>query len=143
MDPVLLAPPVRMTAAEACDVARATFGVSASQARNLGSERDQTFMLQDAAGAPVAVMKVSNPAEDPGTLDMEALGARHAAQVDPPCTSPCPGRSPARPGAGPQALRAATERDGITQWVRMYDVEPGTGRTGCGDAGRPGTGGLR
>jgi 4-aminobutyrate aminotransferase-like enzyme/Ser/Thr protein kinase RdoA (MazF antagonist) len=130
LDPVLLTQTARMTPADACDVAMATFAVSASQARNLGSERDQTFLLQDGAGAPVAVMKVSNPAEDPDTLDMEALGALHASQVDPSLRIALPRQLPGTaPGAGPESRRTATQRDGITQWVRMYDVEPGHGRS--------------
>jgi len=130
MDAVLLAQPVRMSVTDACDVAGATYGVSAAQARDLGSERDQTFLLQDVAGAALAVMKVSNPAEDPVTLDMEALGARHAAQADRTLRIALPRRAQGSdPDAGPAAYRAATRRDGVTQWVRMYDVEPGQGRT--------------
>ena len=83
VDPVLLTRPVQMSIEDARDVAKATYGVSAAQVRNLGSERDQTLLLQDSTGAALAVMKVSNPAEDPATLDMEALGARHAARADP------------------------------------------------------------
>jgi 4-aminobutyrate aminotransferase-like enzyme/Ser/Thr protein kinase RdoA (MazF antagonist) len=129
VDPVLRTQTVLMTPADACDVAMATFAVSASHARDLGSERDQTFLLQDEAGSPVAVMKFSNPAEDPSTLDMEALGALHASQVDPSLRIALPWHVPGTgPGAGPQAYRAATERDGTSQWVRMYDVEPGHGR---------------
>jgi 4-aminobutyrate aminotransferase-like enzyme/Ser/Thr protein kinase RdoA (MazF antagonist) len=130
MDAVLMAHRVRIAPADACDVAMSTYGVSASGARDLGSERDQTFLLQDDAGSPVAVMKISNPAEDPDTLDMEALGARHAARVDPSLRIALPRQVPGTAAdAGPQAFRAATERDGLTQWVRMYDVEPGHGRT--------------
>ena len=42
-------------------------------------------------------MKLSNPAEDPATLDMEALAVLHAGGSTPVC----PWRSPgARPGRG-------------------------------------------
>lgn len=130
MDPVLVARPILMPAAAAVEVAERTFGVRAATARDLGSERDQTFVLLDDDGAPTAVMKVSNPAEDPRTLDMEALGARHAARVDPRLRIALPRSVPrSTADADPQFFRAATRQNGVTQWVRMYDVEPGHGRT--------------
>jgi 4-aminobutyrate aminotransferase-like enzyme/Ser/Thr protein kinase RdoA (MazF antagonist) len=130
IDPVLSSPPVLMSAAGACEVAAETFSVRAAQAKDLGSERDQTFMLLDGAGTAVAVMKVSNPAENPLTLDMEALGARHAARMDPTLRIALPRQVPgSAAGTGASAFRAATEHSGVTQWVRMYDVEPGRGRT--------------
>ncbi len=129
MDPVLAARPVLMPVAEACQTARQTFGVDAATARDLGSERDQTFMLLDDSGTPTAVMKVSNPAEDPRTLDMEVTGARHAARVDPKLRIALPRAVPGATTDDPQSYRAATEQNGVTQWVRMYDVEPGHGRT--------------
>ena len=52
IDAVLQAPPPRFTTGEARRRSRpATFGITAGGARNLGSERDQTFMLLDDAGA--------------------------------------------------------------------------------------------
>ena len=83
IDSVLQAQPPSYTTAQACEIARATHGLDAADARNLGSERDQTFLLLDSSGAGLAVLKVSNPAEDPATLDMEALVARHAVRADP------------------------------------------------------------
>ncbi len=64
-------------------ISAAAFGVRASSARDLGSERDQTFLLLDADETPVAVMKVSNTAERVDILDMEALAAFHVHRVDP------------------------------------------------------------
>jgi len=127
VDPVLLARPSRMSAAEACWVARSTFGVVAAGARDLGSERDQTFMLHAGSGVGVAVMKVSNPAEDPASLDMEALGAVHVAQADPTLRIAQPWAAPGH-GTGIKARRAAWRQNGSTQWVRLYDVLPGGAR---------------
>ena len=68
---------------DAVEVAARTFAIEALTATNLGSERDQTFLLQGAGGERLAIMKVSNAAEDPATLDMEALAVLHARRVDP------------------------------------------------------------
>ena len=59
---VLTAHPPRYDEAEADAIGGACFGVVADGAVNLGSERDQTFLLTT-DHAPVAVLKVSNTAE--------------------------------------------------------------------------------
>ena len=64
-------------------IGAAAFGVRARRARDLGSERDRTFLLQGDDGAPVAILKVSNANEDPEVLDMEAALALHVTAVDP------------------------------------------------------------
>ena len=128
-DPVLAATPPDFDEAAVIEVAAETFGVDAAGARDLGSERDQTFLLLDAADAPIAVMKLSNPAEDAATLDMEALAVLHASRVDPglPLAIPWPS-----PGAadleGAAAFRVTIERDDGIHHVRMYDVLPGRQR---------------
>ena len=97
---------------------------------DLGSERDQTFLLLDATGAPLAVMKVSNAAEDPATLDMEALAVLHAHRVDPRCRWRSRGASRGAPAdsVDPADRRVADlGRDG-DHHVRMYAVLPGRGR---------------
>ena len=141
IDEVLQAQPPRFTEEEAARIGADTFGIAAAEARNLGSERDQTFMLLDAAGAGLSVLKVSNPAEAPATLDMEALAAFHAATVLtsqqagtpdgwPPLAVAQPRRSldAASPSADPQAFRARLDDGGATYWVRAYDVLPGRAR---------------
>ncbi len=130
MDPVLAAARPSFDAAEVVDIARRTFDVDADSARDLGSERDQTFLLLDRDGEPLAVMKVSNAAEDPSTLDMEALGVIHASRVDPTLPLAIPRLVPgASPGSGGPTDRRAEHRaaDGVHQ-VRMYSVLPGRGR---------------
>ena len=131
IDAVLAVRPPRWSVDQAVEIAAATFAVQAASATNLGSERDQTFMLHDSAGGPVAVMKVSNPAESPETLDMEMLGVHHAARVDPGLNIARPRRVPGRDDHGaddPAAHRAQWAADGTTQWVRMYDVIEGRAR---------------
>jgi 4-aminobutyrate aminotransferase-like enzyme/Ser/Thr protein kinase RdoA (MazF antagonist) len=136
IDGVLAAPPPRWSTDQVISMATSIFGVQTTSATDLGSERDQTFMLHDADGARVGVMKVSNPAESPDTLDMEMLGAHHTARVDPGLTIAVPRRVPGtgaamidRSGAGePARHRAARTVGEHSHWVRLYDVLPGRAR---------------
>ena len=73
----------RLTESDALEAARSLFGVSAVSARDPGSERDRTFALEDVAGRPQCILKVSNPSEDPEVLDTEAEAALHVTAVDP------------------------------------------------------------
>ena len=66
----------------AVEAAAKLFGVFADEARSLGCERDQVFWLTRLK-VPLAVMKVSNAAEDPEILDLEAAAAFHAMEFDP------------------------------------------------------------
>jgi 4-aminobutyrate aminotransferase-like enzyme/Ser/Thr protein kinase RdoA (MazF antagonist) len=133
IDAVLQAPPPAYSTAQACAIARATHGLDAADARNLGSERDQTFLLLDRTGAGLAVLKVSNPAEDPATLDMEALVALHAVRADPglavaqPLLTASAAGSGARPDDGP-SRRARWDGAAGVNWIRAYDLLPGRSR---------------
>jgi 4-aminobutyrate aminotransferase-like enzyme len=68
-------------------------------------------------------MKVSNPAEDVATLDMEALVAQHAAAADESLTIAQP-RELTKGATGPAAFRARWGE----HWIRAYDVLPGRSR---------------
>jgi len=120
---------------DAVGVAAATFGLTAATAENLGSERDQTFLLRGARGDDLAIMKISNAAEDPATLDMEALGVLHARRADPtlPVALPrvVPGADPERDGAAAYRATLPVGDHGATEahLVRLYDVLPGSGRS--------------
>jgi 4-aminobutyrate aminotransferase-like enzyme/Ser/Thr protein kinase RdoA (MazF antagonist) len=130
MDRVLSAPRPAFDPTDVIDIGRHTFDIAAAGARDLGSERDQTFLLLDADGSSLAVIKVSNAAEDPATLDMEALGVLHAHGVDPALPLAIPWPIPdASPDATDPALRRATHAaaDGVHH-VRMYPVMPGRQR---------------
>jgi 4-aminobutyrate aminotransferase-like enzyme/Ser/Thr protein kinase RdoA (MazF antagonist) len=131
IDAVMTREPPRFDAHAAVDIAAATFGVSATAAVDLGSERDQTFLLHRGESATPAVMpvvmpvvmKVSNAAEDPAMLDMESAALEHAQRVDPSLPLVMPWVVP-----GSSGRRAAFHHDGATHWVRMYDAVQGRAR---------------
>jgi 4-aminobutyrate aminotransferase-like enzyme len=127
VDPVLTSATPRVTTADALEIAATLFGLTARAARDLGSERDRTFLLEDDA----AVLKVSNASEDPDVLDMEAAAALHITAADPGLRVALPWRpgstgdaGPARAGDDPADLRAQWRG----HWVRLYDVLPGDSR---------------
>lgn len=80
MSSVLDSAPPRFTTDEAAEIAAELFGVHGS-ASDLGSERDQAFLLED--GGAGRVLKVSNSGEDTATLDFEEAVIAHVAAVDP------------------------------------------------------------
>jgi len=134
IDAVLQARPPAFSAAQACEIGRAAFGIEGLAARSLGSERDQAFLLTGPSGSGAAVLKVSNPAEDPVMLDMEALAALHALRCDAGLTIALPRiAGPDQNGlvAGDDDVtsrRARWEYGGTGYWVRAYDVLPGRAR---------------
>jgi 4-aminobutyrate aminotransferase-like enzyme/Ser/Thr protein kinase RdoA (MazF antagonist) len=135
VDEVLTGTPPRLTPHDAVEVAGLTFGLAASNATELGSERDQAFALTLDGGAPIAVLKVSNPSENPEVLDMEATAALHVRGIDAGLCAALPWRAaatgdpgPARPGDPPATLRARWQNGPISHWVRAYDVMPGASR---------------
>ncbi|HEV8281134.1 MAG TPA: aminotransferase class III-fold pyridoxal phosphate-dependent enzyme [Candidatus Limnocylindrales bacterium] len=134
MDPVLAAARPAFDAASVIEIARLTFDVAAVRVQDLGSERDQTFLLLGEDAAALTVMKVSNSAEDPATLDMEALGVLHIARVDPsiPLAIPRPVPGATSSSTDPADRRATYEAEDGVHHVRMYDVLPGRGRVEAG-----------
>ena len=79
---VLHADPPTLNPERAADVARSLFGVDSHSARQLVSERDQNFLVDEADGSRW-VLKVSNAAEDPGVVAMEVATVEHVARMDP------------------------------------------------------------
>src|SRR3954454_20614748 len=77
---VLDTQPPRFTAEEVARIAAEVFGI-AGTATDLGSERDQAFLIED--GADGAVLKISNLGEDPAVLDLEHAAIEHVARVAP------------------------------------------------------------
>jgi 4-aminobutyrate aminotransferase-like enzyme/Ser/Thr protein kinase RdoA (MazF antagonist) len=77
---VLESTPPRFTSDEAGRIAAEVFGVHGS-ASDLGSERDQAFLVED--GGAGGVLKISNSGEDPAVLDLEEAAIAHVAAVDP------------------------------------------------------------
>ena len=77
---VLEATPPRFTPAEVSAIALELFGID-GEARELGSERDQAFMIDD--GDAGGVVKISNLGEDPEALDLETAAILHIGRADP------------------------------------------------------------
>jgi len=73
---VLETDPPRFTPEEVAAIAAELFGLE-GEARDLGSERDQTFLVGD------DILKISNSGEDPAILDLEAKALEHIGRVDP------------------------------------------------------------
>ncbi len=104
---VLETRPPQFSCEEAAGIAADVFGVRGT-AVDLGSERDQTFLIDDGGGC--AVLKISNTAEDPAVLDLEHEAILHVARVDPQL-----------PVVRPRGRRATFEgRDG-RHYVRLFE----------------------
>jgi 4-aminobutyrate aminotransferase-like enzyme/Ser/Thr protein kinase RdoA (MazF antagonist) len=116
IDPVLSASRPTLTAEEAAAVARELFGLE-GVARAAESERDQTFLID---GDRPAVLKISNAAEDPARLDLEAMAAQRIAVVDRGMPVALPWLVP-----GTNAYRAPIRKGADTHYARMYDRLPG------------------
>jgi Ser/Thr protein kinase RdoA (MazF antagonist) len=114
VDRVLTATRPSFTVQDAAALAHELFGIERS-ALAVESERDQTFLVD---GARSAVLKISNAAEDPARLDMEALAAQRVAL---PWLVP---GTPYEPSDS-RAYRAPTRRAGETHQVLMYTRLPG------------------
>ncbi len=129
IDPVLKTDPPRFSGAEAAELGGRYFDVDADDVVNLGSERDQTFLLTTGS-APTAVLKISNAAENPATLDMEALVIRHIARVDPslPVARPLAHVGSLDPD-DPRSYRLQVRGVRSDHWVRAYPVMPGRMRS--------------
>jgi 4-aminobutyrate aminotransferase-like enzyme/Ser/Thr protein kinase RdoA (MazF antagonist) len=116
---VLEAPPPRFSAGEASTIAVELFGLH-GRATALGSERDQTFAIDD--GGAGGVLKISNLGEDAAVLDLEAQAILHIRRVD-----------PALPVAAPHATlgggyHATVDGSDGRHFVRLFDRVHG--RTG-------------
>jgi 4-aminobutyrate aminotransferase-like enzyme/Ser/Thr protein kinase RdoA (MazF antagonist) len=73
---VLETTPPRFTPDEVAAIAAELFGL-AGEVRDLGSERDQTFMVGE------GILKISNTGEDPAILALEEKALEHIERVDP------------------------------------------------------------
>lgn len=130
IDPVLASEPPRFTGAEAAGLGVEHFGVAATGAISLGSERDQTFLLTGDGDEKVAILKVSNAAESTDTLDMEALVVRHIERVDPelPLAKPLMHLRATDPDDA-LSYRAESPAGDSIHWARLYPVMPGRMRS--------------
>jgi 4-aminobutyrate aminotransferase-like enzyme/aminoglycoside phosphotransferase (APT) family kinase protein len=110
---VLEAPPPRFAADEVAAVAARLFGVHGTAA-DLGSERDQTFLIDD--GADGGVIKISNLGEQADVLDLETEAILHVARVDPELPVARPRRI-----KGDDSYRATVDGPEGTHFVRLFE----------------------
>ena len=120
---VLEATPPRFTPAEVSAIALELFGID-GEARELGSERDQAFMIDD--GDAGGVVKISNLGEDPEVLDLETAAILHIGRADPDLPV-------ARPqlalgltdDSDPASYRPTTDGPEGRHFVRLFERMPG------------------
>jgi 4-aminobutyrate aminotransferase-like enzyme/Ser/Thr protein kinase RdoA (MazF antagonist) len=114
---VLEASPPRFAADEVAIIAAELFALSGSVVE-LGSERDQTFLIED--GRDGGMLKISNAGEDAAVLDLETEAILHVGRVDPELPLARP-RPTAGGADGPAAYRPTAEGPGGTHFVRLFE----------------------
>jgi 4-aminobutyrate aminotransferase-like enzyme/Ser/Thr protein kinase RdoA (MazF antagonist) len=118
---VLETSPPRFSAEEVAAIAADLFDLR-GEVVDLGSERDQTFLVED--GGDGGVLKISNAGEDPAVLDLEASALLHIAGVDPGL--PIARQRPStRGGEGLAAYRPTVEGPDGMHFVRLFERMPG------------------
>jgi len=100
--------PPRFTPEAAAHVAAEVFGVHGTGV-DLGSERDQTFLIDDGGGGG-AVLKISNTGEDTAVLDLEYAAVEHVLRVDPEL-----------PVARPRGRHVLYEGPSGSHFVRLFE----------------------
>ncbi|MDX6441156.1 MAG: hypothetical protein QOE43_885, partial [Gaiellaceae bacterium] len=116
MTSVLESAPPRFSDGDVARIAAELFGLEGA-ATNLGSERDQTFLVEGPAGA--GVIKLSNLGEDPATLDLETEAILHLSRVDPELPVARPRIVSSSTGAA--AYRTTVEGPDGTHFVRLFE----------------------
>jgi 4-aminobutyrate aminotransferase-like enzyme/Ser/Thr protein kinase RdoA (MazF antagonist) len=109
---VLEAPPPRFTPDEIARIAAGRFGLDGA-VTDLGSERDQTFLVDDGRGGG-AVLKISNLGESEDVLDLETEAILHVSRVD-------PGLPIARPRRIGDGYRTTIDGPDGTHFVRLFE----------------------
>jgi 4-aminobutyrate aminotransferase-like enzyme/Ser/Thr protein kinase RdoA (MazF antagonist) len=115
MDDVLACPAPRLDAGDCARLAREHWGVEVGHVSDLPSERDLNAMLDGRY-----VLKVSNPAEDAGAVDLESEALSHAGRADPDL--PLPRTVPTVTGSWSATV---VDRDGRACLARLITVLPG------------------
>ena len=115
---VLEAPPPRFSPDDVVRIAANLFDVKGT-AVDLGSERDQTFLIDDGDGGG-GVLKISNLGEDPAVLDLETAAILHVVRVDPdlPVARPRVGRGG---GEGLAAYRPTAAGEDGAHYARLFE----------------------
>ena len=117
---VLEAQPPRFSADEVAAIAADCFNVEGT-AVDLGSERDQTFLIDDGRRGG-GVLKISNLGEDAAVLDLETEAILHVSRVDSelPIARPLPAAVDGDHD-GPAAYRPTVEGPDGTHFVRLFE----------------------
>jgi hydroxylysine kinase len=89
-DELLTTPPIDATVDQAAEIAHTHFGLSGVITR-LGGERDDNFRVATTNGD--FSLKIANPADRPGILEMQQLALEHIASVDASLPIPAPVRT--------------------------------------------------
>src|SRR5258706_13009622 len=119
LDDPLVAPVPTFGAHDAARIAASAFGIEGT-ASALVSERDQNFRIAVEDG-PGWVLKISNAAEDPGVVDMQAQAMLHVARTAPELPVMRIGR--ALDGASHVTFE---DGEGRSHIVRVVTFMPGT-----------------
>ncbi|MFC8511787.1 aminotransferase class III-fold pyridoxal phosphate-dependent enzyme [Streptomyces sp. NPDC057257] len=97
------------------------FGLQDSTVRALPGERDLNLLVADRY-----VLKVSNPAEDSGVVDMEVAALAHARQADPGLPLP-----QTVPGTSGRSVEEVNDASGRRCLVRLVTLLPGEALEGA------------
>lgn len=108
----------RFSEQQACELALEHFGLSAC-ARELPSERDQNFYLENESGRAF-VLKIASAADSNEILDLQNKAMRHIAARDPSLA--CPQVCPSNLG---EEIVSASTPDGAIHLVRLLSYIPG------------------
>ena len=106
-------PAPAVSESDAAVIARERFGVEA-MVTPLGSQQDANFLLADAAGAPLGVLKVANPAFTRTEIEAQDAAARFVADADPRVRT---ARNAEFPGV--PAIAEIAGADGHTLYARV------------------------
>ena len=123
----LMAPSPAFSEQEAFRVAHDVFGLT-GEARDLGGERDQTFLVVGESGRHI--LKVSNAFETAANLDLETAAIKHirsSAPEVPVADVLAPSGAGARDGV--EAFRASVEGPRGSHFVRLFEFIEGSAGT--------------
>jgi 4-aminobutyrate aminotransferase-like enzyme/Ser/Thr protein kinase RdoA (MazF antagonist) len=124
---VLEETPPSFSAGDVARIAAERFGLDGT-VTDLGSERDQTFLVQGQAAS--GVLKISNLGESAATLDLETKAILHILRIDPELPVERPRAVSEAPGAA--AYRATVESPDGVHFVRLFEWLEGRSGGGAG-----------
>lgn len=124
MEDALSFPPPELTSSDAIEIGFKVFGIDADDAKSLGSERDQAFLIIKNKQS-LGVLKISNAAQDAGLLELEELAALHVYKVNKELPIAIPMPTLDTKDSTTPLLRGEWEHNEDKHYVRCYPVMPG------------------